>query len=130
MKNKKNHSPIFQKPKFIDGIDVKNNRVDIGVRVETNNIIMDDINKYLYEGKFIFNTSVGTIVRTFCSNPSGHVVVENHSGTMLANGKVTLHTYPHVILFPAIFISLLMITFNLFGNGLRDALNPSLKGSE
>ncbi|MFC0274334.1 NAD(P)/FAD-dependent oxidoreductase [Metabacillus herbersteinensis] len=63
-----------------------NNQVDIGVRVETSNIVMDEINEHLYEGKFIFNTSVGTKVRTFCSNPSGHVVVENHSGTMLANG--------------------------------------------
>ncbi len=71
------------------GVGVVNNRVDIGVRVETNNIIMDDINKYLYEGKFIFNTSVGTQVRTFCSNPSGHVVIENHNGIMVCNG----HSY-------------------------------------
>ena len=71
------------------GVGVKNNRVDIGVRVETNNIIMDDINKYLYEGKFIYNTSVGTQVRTFCSNPSGHVVIENHNGIMVCNG----HSY-------------------------------------
>lgn len=63
-----------------------NNQVDIGVRVETSNIVMEEINENLYEGKFTFNTSVGTRVRTFCSNPSGHVVVENHSGTMLANG--------------------------------------------
>ncbi|MCL6588094.1 MAG: NAD(P)/FAD-dependent oxidoreductase [Anoxybacillus sp.] len=63
-----------------------NNQVDIGVRVETSNIVMEEINEHLYEGKFIFNTSVGTQVRTFCSNPSGHVVVENHSGIMLANG--------------------------------------------
>lgn len=62
------------------------NQVDIGVRVETNDIIMDEINDNLYEGKFIFNSSVGTQVRTFCSNPSGHVVIENYSGTMLANG--------------------------------------------
>jgi uncharacterized protein len=63
-----------------------NNQVDIGVRVETTNIVMQEINEHLYEGKFIYNTSVGTRVRTFCSNPSGHVVVENHSGIMLANG--------------------------------------------
>ena len=62
------------------------NQVDIGVRVETNNELMEEINDNLYEGKFIYRTSVGTTVRTFCSNPSGHVVVENHSGTMLANG--------------------------------------------
>lgn len=63
-----------------------NNKVDVGVRVETNDIIMDEINKYLYEGKFIYNASVGTTVRTFCSNPSGHVVIENHNGIMVCNG--------------------------------------------
>ncbi len=67
-------------------VEFTNNQVDIGVRVETNDIVMEEINKSLYEGKFIFNTSVGTKVRTFCSNPSGHVVVENDSGTILANG--------------------------------------------
>ena len=51
-------------------------------------------------------------------------------GTMLAAGQDVLTTYPHVIMFPAIFISILMITFNLFGNGLRDAFNPSLRGVE
>ncbi|WP_028044279.1 NAD(P)/FAD-dependent oxidoreductase [Candidatus Stoquefichus massiliensis] len=68
------------------GLELYNNQVDIGVRVETSNIVMDEINTHLYEGKFVYNASVGTKVRTFCSNPSGHVVVENHSGTMLANG--------------------------------------------
>lgn len=71
------------------GVLFTNNRVDIGVRVETNDIVMQEINKHLYEGKFIFNTSVGTQVRTFCSNPSGHVVVENHHGVMVCNG----HSY-------------------------------------
>lgn len=66
-----------------------NNQVDVGVRAETSDVVMREINEHLYEGKFIFNTSVGTRVRTFCSNPSGHVVVENHSGVMAANG----HSY-------------------------------------
>jgi uncharacterized FAD-dependent dehydrogenase len=68
------------------GIAFKNHRVDVGVRVETNNIIMDEINENLYEGKFIYSTSVGTQVRTFCSNPSGHVVVENQDGIIVCNG--------------------------------------------
>ena len=67
-------------------VTFKNNKVDVGVRVETNDIIMDEINRHLYEGKFIYNTSVGTTVRTFCSNPSGHVVVENHHGVKVCNG--------------------------------------------
>ncbi|MDQ0417119.1 putative FAD-dependent dehydrogenase [Croceifilum oryzae] len=72
-----------------NGVEMMNNQVDIGVRVETSDVIMQEINKYLYEAKFVYNTSVGTRVRTFCSNPSGHVVVENHSGVMTVNG----HSY-------------------------------------
>lgn len=48
-------------------------------------------------------------------------------GTMLANGRAYLGTYPHILAFPAIFIALLEISFNLLGNGLRDAFNPALK---
>lgn len=51
-------------------------------------------------------------------------------GTMLANARNTLSSYPHIILFPAIFIALLEVSFNLFGNGLRDAFNPSLRGAD
>ena len=51
-------------------------------------------------------------------------------GTLLASGQQYLFTYPHMLLFPSVFISLLMLSFNLFGNGLRDAFNPSLRGTE
>ena len=51
-------------------------------------------------------------------------------GTLLSNGQAALYNFPHIILFPSLFISLLMLSFNLFGNGLRDAFNPSLRGSE
>jgi uncharacterized FAD-dependent dehydrogenase len=71
------------------GVRFINNAVDIGVRVETSDIVMQDINRYLYEGKFLYTSSQGTIVRTFCSNPSGHVVIENDDGVILANG----HSY-------------------------------------
>lgn len=51
-------------------------------------------------------------------------------GTMLAGGRQYLSTYPHILAFPAIFIALLEISFNLLGNGLRDAFNPVLRGAE
>lgn len=51
-------------------------------------------------------------------------------GTLLAGGQPYLQTYPHIILFPSLFLALLMLSFNLFGNGLRDAFNPSLRGTE
>ncbi len=49
-------------------------------------------------------------------------------GAMLSQGQSYMTTSPHVVLFPALFIALLMISFNLFGNGLRDAFNPSTRG--
>jgi uncharacterized FAD-dependent dehydrogenase len=76
---------IFEKR----GITMSQNQVDVGVRVETSNLVMEEINKNLYEGKFLYRTSVGTTVRTFCSNPSGHVVVENNEGVINVNG----HSY-------------------------------------
>ena len=51
-------------------------------------------------------------------------------GVLLSTNQRFISTYPALIVFPSIIISLLMISFNLYGNGLRDALNPSLKGSE
>ena len=49
---------------------------------------------------------------------------------MLANANSKMVNFPHEMLFPALIISLLEISFNLFGNGLRDAFNPSLRGTE
>lgn len=46
-------------------------------------------------------------------------------GTMLSGGRSYLGTFPHIIAFPAVFIALLQIGFNLLGNGLRDAVNPT-----
>ena len=51
-------------------------------------------------------------------------------GTLLSDASSIYTSVPHLMVFPALFISLLMICFNLFGNGLRDAFNPSLRGTE
>jgi len=51
-------------------------------------------------------------------------------GTLLSAGQKVLMQYPHLTLFPALVISILMIAFNLFGNGLRDALDPTQRGHE
>ena len=76
---------LFEKYK----ISMSQTQVDIGVRVECPNMVMEEINDNLYEGKFLYKTSVGSTVRTFCSNPGGHVVVENYEGVMNVNG----HSY-------------------------------------
>ena len=51
-------------------------------------------------------------------------------GTLLSDASAIWTNYPHLMIYPAIVISLLMICFNLFGNGLRDAFNPALRGVE
>ncbi|MFO7969612.1 MAG: ABC transporter permease [Candidatus Izemoplasmatales bacterium] len=51
-------------------------------------------------------------------------------GVLLSDGRNKLRNYPHLTIYPAIIISILMITFNMFGNALRDAFNPALRGSE
>lgn len=51
-------------------------------------------------------------------------------GVLLSDGRNFLLNYPHLVIFPSIIVSVLMITFNMFGNALRDAFNPSLRGVE
>jgi len=52
-------------------------------------------------------------------------------GTLIAAGQRSIMAGAgFVALFPCVFLILLMLSFNLFGNGLRDAFNPSLRGTE
>lgn len=51
-------------------------------------------------------------------------------GVLLSDGRNFLFNYPYLTVFPAVVIAVLMITFNMFGNALRDAFNPSLRGVE
>ena len=53
-------------------------------------------------------------------------------GTLISAGQSAIIRpgAAYVALFPCLFLVLLMLSFNLFGNGLRDAFNPSLRGSE
>ncbi|WP_287842834.1 NAD(P)/FAD-dependent oxidoreductase [Caldanaerobacter sp.] len=75
------------------GIKTKNNAVDIGVRVEIPAVVMEDITDVVYESKFIYHSkSFDDRVRTFCMNPYGMVVVENHDGIKTVNG----HSYKDI----------------------------------
>lgn len=48
-------------------------------------------------------------------------------GTMLSNGRDFLFSAPYIALFPGLAISILVLGFNIFGDGLRDALDPRMK---
>ena len=65
--------------------------VDIGIRYELPNSVMENINKYMYEGKFIgYPYPFKDKVRTFCQNPSGFVSSEVYDNNLtLVNG----HSY-------------------------------------
>jgi len=49
-------------------------------------------------------------------------------GTMLGRSRMYIRVAPHVTTFPGLAIMLAVLGFNLFGDGLRDALDPRLRG--
>jgi oligopeptide transport system permease protein len=50
-------------------------------------------------------------------------------GTMISEGSRSIRSYPHMVLFPALALSITMFAFNFLGDGLRDALDPKMKGT-
>ncbi len=95
--------------------------------------------------KHIFPNTLGTIITASVLTIPGVIFSESmlsylgiinlgtstttSLGTLLSDASGVWTEAPHLMFFPALFISLLMICFNLFGNGLRDAFNPSLRGA-
>lgn len=94
--------------------------------------------------KHIFPNAIGTII-TSCALVIPGVIRSETSmsylgivdlssfagttiGTLLSQGSSSATSAPHTILWPSMFLGLLMISFNLFGNGLRDAFNPTTRG--
>lgn len=70
------------------GVDHEAGTVDIGVRVEVRNEIMEDVNNVLYESKLIgYPKPFKDKVRTFCQNPGGFVSQENYDNDLaVVNG--------------------------------------------
>ena len=96
--------------------------------------------------KHIFPNAIGTIITSCVLTIPGVISTETSFaylgiidlsdfagtsiGKLMSMGQGTAANYPHTLLFPALFVALLLICFNLFGNGLRDAFNPSTRGAE
>ena len=93
--------------------------------------------------KHILPNGIGTIITRSALMVAGVIRTEasmaflglglqgSHSfGVMLAQNQQYIGVYPFLVIFPGVIMALIMIALNLFGNGLRDAFNPSLKGSE
>ena len=70
------------------GIETSPGTVDVGVRVEVRDEVMQFLNENLYEAKLIYHTpTFDDKVRTFCTNPSGEVATEYYEGGLaVVNG--------------------------------------------
>jgi oligopeptide transport system permease protein len=51
-------------------------------------------------------------------------------GAMIVDGSAAIRTYPHQAILPAMALAITMFAFNFLGDGLRDALDPRLKGTD
>jgi oligopeptide transport system permease protein len=51
-------------------------------------------------------------------------------GAMIADGARTIRTYPNQAIFPALALAIVMFAFNFLGDGLRDALDPRMRGTQ
>jgi oligopeptide transport system permease protein len=51
-------------------------------------------------------------------------------GSLVADGQTYVRSFPHMVLFPALAIAAALISFTFLGDGLRDALDPKLKGKQ
>ena len=96
--------------------------------------------------KHIFPNALGTIVTSCAMIIPGTIGSETSMtylgiinlrdyvgvtiGTLLSSGQASMVNAVHAMFWPSLFFALLMISFNLFGNGLRDAFNPSTRGAD
>jgi uncharacterized FAD-dependent dehydrogenase len=65
---------------------VDNTKVDLGIRYEIPNHVVEELNREMYEFKVRYKSKTGYIVRTFCNNPSGYVITENYGDFYTVNG--------------------------------------------
>ncbi len=70
------------------GLKTLNNPVDVGVRVEMQAAILEELTDVLYEPKlFYYSRFFDDFVRTFCVAPHGEVITESYEGVLTVNGQ-------------------------------------------
>ena len=106
-----------------------------------------ELSSYTREEKFqiakrhLLPNCIGQIVATTCLQIPSAIFTESFMsflgvgvlapltslGSMCSDALGGISTYPYRLIIPAIIISIMILSFNLFGDGLRDALDPRLK---
>lgn len=70
------------------GLKTLNNPVDVGVRVEVQASVMEELTKVLYEPKLVYYSKFfDDAIRTFCVAPYGEVITESYDGVLTVNGQ-------------------------------------------
>ncbi len=91
--------------------------------------------------KHLLPNCVGQIVVTTCLQIPSAIFLESFLsflgvgvsaplpslGSMASSALSGIWSYPHRLICPALILSIMILSFNLFGDGLRDALDPKLK---
>ena len=94
-------------------------------------------------GRHMLPNSLGPIIVTLTLNMPGLIMYEAilsfiglgvpppfpSWGQMINDGWRAIRANPHLLIFPAVTLSLVMLTFNFLGDGLRDALDPQMRGT-
>ncbi|GMO12353.1 MAG: ABC transporter permease [Treponemataceae bacterium] len=92
-------------------------------------------------GKHLLPNCIGSIVAATCLQIPIAIFLESFLsflglgvnapmtslGSLASDALSGMYTYPHRLVIPAAVLSLLILSFNLFGDGLRDALDPGMK---
>ena len=110
-------------------------------------------NEYIDAGRLIGLSNIKLMLRHMLPNSVGYIIIQSVSsiplaimvvsslsylglgimpptpewGALLNANRAYLQSYPYLVLFPGLMIFFTVLAFNLFGNGLRDALDPRLK---
>ena len=70
---------------------LENTKLDLGIRFELPNHVVNDLNTEMYEFKVKYKSRTGYVVRTFCNNPSGYVVPEKYDDFITVNGHAKMN---------------------------------------
>ncbi len=102
--------------------------VSVGTRLPAilfRHILPNTIAPLIVQATYVFASAV--IIEAFLSFLGAGTPPEIPSwGNMVAEGRVFVQIYPWLILFPCVCLSVMVLTVNLLGDGLRDTLDPRI----
>jgi len=122
-------------------------------RIVKGSVLSTKQNEYVEAAKMVGNSNAAIILKYIIPNTFSPIVVratigiseaildtaalgflglgvqppQAEWGSMLGAGRGYIYNAPHILLFPGIFITITVLAFNLFGDGLRDALDPKFR---